>query len=108
MAVYEIPVVSEESPYSFKIVLSGITVNLRFRWNWRANLWLMDIFDANNQPLVYGVALVLGMDLTKAYRYDVDNFPQGTFFLQDSMGKNTEANFNNFGKTVFLAYDDGL
>lgn len=106
MAVVEIPVQSQRGPYNFKIILSGITLNLSFRWNWRMERWVMDVSDSNNNTLVNGVVLVLGVDLLAQYKGDDDNYPQGIMYMQDSTEKGIEANWENFGVTTFLLYDD--
>lgn len=48
-----------DSPfYTYTIDLSGETFTLTFRWNERAEQWLMDIEDAENDKIARGVALV--------------------------------------------------
>lgn len=85
---YEIPTIG--LPQSFSIQLSGVTYNLRLLYQpasfgppiigveHQTNLlvdlsqiggWVLDISDANNNPLACGIPLVTGTNLLAQYRY---------------------------------------
>jgi hypothetical protein len=87
---YEIPTIA--SPQSFSITLAGVSYNMTIMYhNAFANVtnapvgvatdngsnintneiggWILDIFDANNSPIVCGIPLVTGIDLLYQYSY---------------------------------------
>jgi len=67
VTTYKIPL----SPKSqtFSVVLGGQTYNLRLLWAWlpEPGVWLLDISDNLNNPLVQGIPLVTGCDLLEQY-----------------------------------------
>lgn len=48
---------------------AGVVYTLTLRWNEMAEAWVLDIGDANNNPLVSGIAVVTGVDLIAPYDY---------------------------------------
>jgi hypothetical protein len=64
---YEVPLVS--TPQTLSIALGGATYNLTVQWNWVAQLWVLDVADVNNVPLVGGIPLVTGANLLEEYAY---------------------------------------
>lgn len=64
---YEIPLTPENQ--TFSVVLAGIKYLMTLRWNDQATAWVLDIYDANSNLLLGGIALVTGGDLLAPYAY---------------------------------------
>lgn len=64
---FGIPLVPE--PQKLAISLGGVNYVLKLRYNARLELWLLDIADAEERPLVSGIPLVTGADLLGQYRH---------------------------------------
>jgi hypothetical protein len=69
MAVYEIPL--SPRPQSFSITFpNGVTYVLRLIYLFTPDdCWLLDISDAQGNPIVCGIPLVTGADLLAQYAY---------------------------------------
>lgn len=67
MTVYEIPL--NPAPQTFGIALAGTNYNLTVKWNTASLNWVMDIADANNNPILSGVPIITGADLLAQYAY---------------------------------------
>lgn len=67
MTAYEIPL--SPNPQTFAISLAGADYQLTVVWNTAAACWVVDIADANNNPILFGVPIITGLDLLTQYRY---------------------------------------
>lgn len=68
MALFQIPF--SNIPQRFSIELGGVLYNLVNRWNpMEEGGWLIDIFDADEQPLVMNLPLVTGADLFGQHKH---------------------------------------
>lgn len=67
MPAYEIPLSAEAQ--KLDIALAGVTYKLRFVWNATSCCWILDVADADDNPLALGVPLVTGLDLLAQYAY---------------------------------------
>ncbi len=85
---YEVPLVA--SPQTLSIALGAATYNLRLTWNIPSQVWLLDVSDQSNAPIINGIPLVTGADLLAQYAYlglggglvalsDTDPFTPPTF-----------------------------
>ncbi|MFA9439398.1 hypothetical protein ACDA63_07155 [Uliginosibacterium sp. sgz301328] len=68
MSTFEIPLTSQ--PQRFTITLSGVDyiVTVRYR-DAQYGGWVVDIADAQQNPMVSGIPLVTGIDLLAQYKY---------------------------------------
>lgn len=65
---FEIPLTPEAQRFS--ITLSGVEYRLTFQYRDAGGAgWVLDIADANSQPVVSGIPLVTGIDLLEPYRH---------------------------------------
>lgn len=65
---YEIPLTPD--PQRFTVTLSGIEYRLTVQYRAAGGAgWVLDVADANNQPMVNGIPLVTGTDLLGQYGY---------------------------------------
>jgi hypothetical protein len=87
MSVIEITVQFREGEThtSQTIVLDGIRVRLDTYTNIDDDSWYLDVFDDQDQPIVKGIALAVGLDLWFPYRYKP--LPPGILFVQDQSGQ---------------------
>lgn len=65
--ISEIPLIA--SPQSLNISLLGVQYGLLITWNPQSQVWLLDIADNQNNPLVQGIPMVTGTDLLGQYAY---------------------------------------
>lgn len=94
---YEIPLIS--TPQSFSITLSNIDYNILIVWNYLAQAWVIDFYDANQVAILTGVPLVTGVDLLLPYT-DL-NFG-GKLFAETDHDLTTPPTFDNLGITGHL------
>jgi hypothetical protein len=94
-----IPIVAGAPSQDFRIVLNGISYNMRARWNSRASFWTLDIADEKNNDIVDGIALKAGVDLLDPYNLGI-----GGFFIYDTTESSIEATLDNIGSDVALVY----
>jgi hypothetical protein len=64
---YTIPLTT--TPQTLSVSLGGSQYNLRVLWNSAASCWMLDIYDASNNPVVLGIAIVTGVDLLRQFAY---------------------------------------
>lgn len=67
MSVFEVPL--SPQPQRFSVPLAGLTYNLKVRWCATAACWMLDIADAEGNPIVQGIAIITGADLLEQYAY---------------------------------------
>lgn len=67
MTPYEIPL--NPTPQRLAITLSGVLYQLVVKWNVSASVWVLDILDANETPILTGVPIVTGVDLLDQFEY---------------------------------------
>ncbi len=79
-------------------------VLLTFRWNVRANndagAWFMDVRDENEQAIILGVKLVLGVNLCRRSTHPF--FERNLLRLVDLSRLNREATLDDLGGRVVL------
>ena len=69
MAVYEVPLAPEPQLFSFAFP-NGVTYQFRLIYQFTPlPCWLLDVSDANGEPLVCGIPLVTGADLFAQFAY---------------------------------------
>lgn len=66
-ATYLIPLLPQ--PQRLAVQLAGVNYNLRTYWNGPVGCWNMDIADADDNPILGGIALVTGADLLEQFGY---------------------------------------
>lgn len=93
-----------EHPVQFDIELSGKTYSMIFSYNSYADYYSCSLYDAYNVPLVLTEKLVYGMALFD----DITDprLPLERLVPLDESGRESDVTKENFGKTVFLVFDD--
>lgn len=84
MSLFELPM-SDEPSQEFTCEIGGTNYLFRIQLNVRGNLWTMDVSTSDDEPILQGVALTLGVDLLSNER-----FTSGLLFLVDYTGKNAD------------------
>ncbi len=97
---YTVPLIP--NPQQFTISLSGITYT--FTFNYRNNAqggWVLDIGDANNNPIAQGLPLVTGSNMLKQLGYLGFS---GGLFVQTLTDPDAVPTFANLGSNGLLFY----
>jgi len=91
------------SRFKFTTTLDGVDFILRFRWNTRIELWVMDIFDADENEINMSIPLMVNTNVIKKYKSN--SMPQGTMILFDTSGTDEECGFDELGDRCVLLYE---
>ena len=94
MAIFKIPTSSTLPWYSFKTTLTGTVYTLELRYNLRMQRWMLNILDANNTPILMGVALLIGRSVSGQYR--TLSVPEGALFALDDTGAGNQPTLSSF------------
>lgn len=74
----------EPSNWKEQIELSGVIFVLEFTWNALNEFWVMNIFNRDEEPIIYGIKLVPNYPLLEAYT--VFGKPEGEIICQNIVG----------------------
>ncbi|MEM0173064.1 MAG: hypothetical protein QXI16_00995 [Sulfolobaceae archaeon] len=75
-----------------QIQLTGSLYFLEFRWNALNEFWVMDIFNNDEFPIIYGIKIV--QDYPLLYQYTVEGLPPGEIICQNIV--NAPSNIGRF------------
>ena len=105
MAILELPVKSVMPDFQFTTDFEGVAYTLRFTWNERGGVWSMTIGDAQANPIVQGIPLVVNWLLLD--RFKDTRLPPGKLFTWDSSGQGKEIGDRlELGDRVLLLYQE--
>jgi hypothetical protein len=74
----------EDQHTAQRVTLDGIVVRLDSYTNTFDGSWNLDIYDADDAPIVMGIGVTVGLDLFYPYRHL--GLPPGVLFVQDQTG----------------------
>lgn len=95
---YTIPL--SATPQTFKITLGGIDYRLTLTYvNCDQGGWLLDIADANANPMVSGIPLVTGVNLLAQYPHLGFG---GRLWVQTTQNPDAVPTFDNLGTDALL------
>jgi hypothetical protein len=94
MQIYEIPL--SPQPQTFTVALGGTDYRLTFYWSTPANCWMLDLADANSNPMVQGIPVITGLDLLYQYKY---LSVAGSLVVQTDYDTQAVPTFENLGVT---------
>lgn len=90
---------SSEPSILFNITLDGIELNMQTKYNTRYSTWSLDIYDEQQNPLVFGVPLLLGSNVLSPYNLNI-----GSMVCVDVTGQGEDATSDNLGTDVILVH----
>lgn len=95
MAILQIPAqVNESQNFQFTITLDDERWRFAFFTNKIDNSWYWDLFDGDDEAILQGQPLAVGVDLLYPYRYlDV---PEGIVFVIDTTGEGKDPQVDSF------------
>lgn len=67
MALFQLPFTN--IPQRFSVDLGGVTYVMVNRWNPIAELWYIDVYDQDDNPLLMNLPLVTGTDLFEQFAF---------------------------------------
>lgn len=102
MATLQLPVRNDQPAYRFQITLEQRLYFFDFRYNTRAERWIMDIQDETQTPILMGLPILTGLPLATGYTRETK--PPGTFVAIDQTGAERNADRDTFGVDVLLLY----
>lgn len=104
MALRKIPVRNDLPNYTMRVDLNSVIFILEFRYNERADRWVMDVQTEEAETIIQGVVLVTGVPLLS--QYVDERLPEGDFVVLDRAGENINPTRDNFGEDVELYYNE--
>ena len=67
MSIKQFPLRTDSTNFEFRIPLDGETFTVAFRYNQRADYWMLDIRDSLNTPIISGLAILGGTELIERF-----------------------------------------
>lgn len=104
MAVLSIPTETTISNYDFFITLDGVEFSLTFIFNERDESWIMNISDANENPLRSGLKVVNEFPLLRLWQEQAS--PGGDMIAVNEGDSVQPPTLNQLGSDVILTYLD--
>ena len=105
MATLEIPVRTNTANYRFNIDLERVNYIFEFTLNERWNMWMLKIFDNEENLLLSGIPMQVAVGLTT--RFSIPNFFPGFLFILDTEGTTEDMeNIGDFGTRFKLTYTE--
>lgn len=101
----QLPVRSDLEAYSFVCALDGTNYQLSFTFNYRSNLWAMDVALNDGTAVVSGIPVQTNVILTERFLWN-PLMPPGHFFPLDTSGAAADAGRNDLGNNVLLLYQE--
>ena len=98
--IFEIPLTP--APQTFTITLGSTDYNFTLQFRDPAPGWVLDIADANGNPLVQGIPLVTGVDLLQPFAHL--NFPGQLRVQSDGPDPDAVPTFDNLGVNAHLYF----
>ena len=99
MTSFEIPTTPQAQ--TFSISLGGVPYIMTIRWNDVAQVWIIDIADQNDVPLVVGIPMVTGCDLIGPFAWLGIG---GSLVATTDHSPDTPPSFSDLGSTGHLYF----
>lgn len=105
MDIFEINLAKNLPSFRQSTEIDGVVYNLEFLFNDVMGAWVLDLLDAEENPIQLGMPLLPNFPLT-AQTKNRPNFPQGEFLVVDETGKSRTPNMENTDniKLVYVSY----
>lgn len=105
MSLLLIPTFPSTPHQSMRVTLDGVTYEIHHRWNHRASLWLLDLYDAARNPLALGRPVVVDAYLIRQFHH-IAGVPPGELVAFDTTEREIDPRFDDYGTRVELYYFD--
>lgn len=89
-----IPLDQDVPWYMFSLSLDLVTYNLEVMHNSRSGIWVLNIYNVAQAPLLMGIPLLIRRDLTRSYH--TLNIPKGALVVLDDRGDGTQPGLGSF------------
>lgn len=101
--IFEIPITSEDPSFKIRVTLDGRDFVLSFNFNTRMKRWTIGYYDAEENPIVVGVAMNIDSSLLRLYVQE--ELPPGEMILYDTSEKQIECGRDELGGRCVLLYE---
>lgn len=98
---------TELAAYVTRVDIAGVTYELRFRWNSRAEMWMMDVRDVDGNLIVAGRRCTVNFDILEQFSY-MPELPVQAIVAFDTTLRDTDPILNDFGSRVLLLSIDPI
>lgn len=106
MALLTIPV-RPSVPFSRRrVTLDGREYSIRLRWSMREEIWYLDLFDVDGEPLLVGRPLTANKGLLAQFRQTIAALPPGELYALDPRATPADPGLDELGDVVSLAYEE--
>ena len=93
---------SDRAAFNFRTRLDGVIFRFRFMFNVRLRVWMFDLRQSDDTPLLLGVPVVTGVDLFGAF--DDARLPAGQLFASDTLNQGLPPGRNDLRGRTQLIY----
>src|SRR5262245_59116948 len=98
-----LPLVPSVGEYRFSTTINEVDYVVNVRWNAEGEVWILDFYDEDEQPIALSVPILLGTHLGRHHSHAL--FKDGAFVARDlGDGGNTEATYDDLGTRVIVVY----
>jgi len=99
-----LPISNINMNYDFSITLDDVIYTLEFRYNYRAQIWILNIYDEDENPIYLGLPIQVKLSVTRqVIAYDV---PEKVLLVINNLFDNIEATRDTFSQDVLLMYGE--
>lgn len=104
MAILKIPIRNDLPAYIEQVDLEGRLYFFTFRFNARMDRWIWDIADADQNPIIVGIPVLINQDLLG--RFVSNDLPPGKFAAINLSTTQVQPNRTLFSTDVELHYEE--
>lgn len=97
-----LPLLVDTPYFEVEAQLDGVLYGFTFRWNHRDETWSFDLADAERDPIVSGIVVVVDFPLMR--RGADPRLPPGALFAVDTTETQTDPGETDLGRRVVLVY----
>lgn len=105
MASLVVPTSTTVPAYRERVSLDGTLYQLRFRFNGRINAWILDLYDAEGNPIALARRCSVDTLLLRQRRW-VEGIPPGSMLPFDTTLRRRDPVIDDFGDRVLMIYLD--
>jgi hypothetical protein len=92
----------QQASYDYRVALGDAEFRITLLYNEREDLWHMDLYTADDEPLILGQRMAIDAFLLSAH--PKDGMPAGELMLFDSTDSGAECGFEDMGTRCEFCY----